>query len=183
MPTKHCAVPRPTYPWFPPITSLNRLQLLCQWPQLGRYFVNMPGQNTCSLYRDHYKTCGRFYYQIAIRCQIPGNSKSHYYVSPHKLFDIYVLDISQCLNLRPLSEVVHGHQNKPMISCSPRERTNNVQPPLCKRPWAADRVQTSCQLMNQQGVLLTLLTLSYVLGNIFVYLWLPKSLGHCSMGQ
>ena len=47
--------------------------------------------------------------QPIIRYEGVQHPKSRNYVSPHKLFNIYIPDISQCLSLRPFGEVVHSY--------------------------------------------------------------------------
>ena len=64
--------------------------------------------------------------QPIIRYQGLQHSKSCYYISPYKLLNVYIPDINQSLDLRQLSEVVHGYKNKSSVSCSSRERTNDI---------------------------------------------------------
>ena len=52
-----------------------------------------------------------------IRYEGVWHPKSCNYVPSHELFNIYVLDISQCLSLHPFSKVIHSYQNKSPIAC------------------------------------------------------------------
>ena len=66
--------------------------------------------------------------------------KSCNYVSPYKIFNTYVPDISQRLSFHPFSEVIHSYQSKSSIARGLGKWTYNVQPPLGKGPGAVDEI-------------------------------------------
>ena len=108
--------------------------------------------------------------QPVIRYEGVRHPKPCNYVPLHELFNVYILDISQCLCLCPFGEVIDSYQNKPSITHGLGKWAENVQPPLCKGLGAVDRVQITCWLMDQWGVLLALFTLSHILDGILLHL-------------
>ena len=108
--------------------------------------------------------------QPVIRYEGVHHPKSCNNVPLHELFNVYILDISQCLRLCPFGEVIDSYQNKPSITHGLGKWAENVQPPLCKGLGAVDWVQITCWLVDQWGVLLALFTLSHILDGILLHL-------------
>ena len=78
--------------------------------------------------------------QPVIRYEGVRHPKPCNYVPLHKLFNVYILDISQCLRLCPFGEVIDSYQNKLSITHGLGKWAENVQPPLCKGLGAVDWV-------------------------------------------
>ena len=68
------------------------------------------------------------------------HSKSRNDILPHKILDINILNVSHCFGLCPLSEVINSYQYESSVASCSGERTEDVKPPLCKRPRAVDGI-------------------------------------------
>ncbi|KAM7503593.1 hypothetical protein LguiB_002497 [Lonicera macranthoides] len=82
-------------------------------------------------------------------------------ISPYKALNFHSGDGGQCFCLSPFGEVVNGYNCELGLSFIQGERTNNVHPPLRKRPWAADSSHELCWELLDIGKPLALVTLLY----------------------
>ena len=62
-------------------------------------------------------------------------SKSAHNTLPDEVLNILLCNFRQGFNFHPLGEVINSHHQKFHLSDPSWEGTQNIQPPLCKRPW------------------------------------------------
>ena len=109
--------------------------------------------------------------------------KPSYNIFPNKSLGIHVPNVSQWFSFNPLGKVICVDQHVPLISCSLRKRTYNIQAPLSERLRVGQRIKDSSQLVDVWCKSLALVTLLY----IFLYFLLhdrpPISLSDGSIGQ
>ena len=70
-----------------------------------------------------------------VRHKHPRYSKSAHNTLLDEVLNILLCNFRQGFSFHPLGEVINSHHQKFHLSGPSREGTQNIQPPLCKRPW------------------------------------------------
>ena len=70
-----------------------------------------------------------------VRHKHPRYSKSTHNTLPDEVLNILLRNFRQGFSFYPLGEVINSYHQKFHLSGPNWEGTQNIQPPLCKRPW------------------------------------------------
>ena len=70
-----------------------------------------------------------------VRHKHPRYSKSAHNTLPDEVLNILLCNFRQGFSFHPLGEVINSYHQKFHLSGPSWEGTQNIQPPLCNRPW------------------------------------------------
>ena len=93
-----------------------------------------------------------------VRHKHPWYSKSAHNTLPDEVINILLRNFCQGFSFHPLGEVINSHHRKFHLSGPSWERTQNIQPLLCKRPWGHHWGKVLRWLSRDVTELLTLIT-------------------------
>ena len=132
--------------------------------------VNLSHHDVNWVYNCQYLKDTRYYLKTlesVVRDKSMWNPKSSNNILPHKRFCIKISNIGQRLSLNLLCEVICAYEEPSSISHHLCELLDNVQAPLCERPWIRERIQHAPRLMDAWGKPLALIALPNAILSFF----------------
>ena len=111
------------------------------------------------------------------------DSKPSDNILPNESLGIHIPDICQWFSFNSLGEIICVNQQISFIPCCLREKANNVQALLSKRPRVEQRIKDSSGLMNVWCKCLSLVTLLHIFLCFFLHIWLPMALSEDPVRQ